>query len=97
MDAYSCADPEGWVLGVWTTLYSMEKHNAVDLLRNTGLEPLEKHKATEVGSSSDRWLKKINVKTLDLDSPEETLYFQRKFIAMIMVKECVKLVIGSSD
>ena len=41
--------------------------------------------------------KKINVKTLDLDSPEETLYFQRKFIAMIMVKECAKLVIGSSD
>ena len=32
---------------------SMEKHNAVDLLRNTGLETLEKHKATDVGSSSD--------------------------------------------
>ena len=70
----------------------MEKHNAVDLLRNTGLEPLEKHKATIRPLA-----KKMNVKTLDLDSPEETLYFQRKFIAMIMVKECVKLVIGSSD
>ena len=28
-------------------------NNSVDLLRNTGLEPLEKHKATDVGSSSD--------------------------------------------
>ena len=31
----------------------IEKHKAVDFLRNTGLEPLEKHKATDVGSSSD--------------------------------------------
>ena len=47
-------EAEEWVLGVRTTLYSMEKHKAVDLLRNTGLEPLEKHIATDVGSSSDR-------------------------------------------
>ena len=31
----------------------MEKHKAVDFLRKTGLEPLEKHKATNVRSSSD--------------------------------------------
>ena len=32
----------------------MEKHEAVNFLRNTGFEPLEKHKATDVRSSSDR-------------------------------------------
>ena len=31
----------------------MEKLKAVNFLRNTGLEPLEKHKAADVGSSSD--------------------------------------------
>ena len=31
----------------------MEKHKAVDFLRNTGLEPLKKYKATDVGSPSD--------------------------------------------
>ena len=39
--------------GVRTTPSRMEKHKAVTFLRNTGLEPLEKHKATEFGSSSD--------------------------------------------
>ena len=32
---------------------SMEKHKAVDFLRHIGLEPLEKHKATNVGSAAD--------------------------------------------
>ena len=41
-------------LGVRTTTSHMEKHKAVNFLRNSGLEPLEKHKATDVGSSSDR-------------------------------------------
>ena len=31
----------------------MEKHKAVNFLRNTGSDPLENHKATDVGSSSD--------------------------------------------
>ena len=41
-------------LGVRTTPSRKEKHKAVNFLRNTGLEPLEKHKATDVGSTSDR-------------------------------------------
>ena len=40
--------------GVRTTPSRMEKHKAVNFLRNTGLEPLEKHKASDVGLSSDR-------------------------------------------
>ena len=39
--------------GVGTWGFRMEKHKVVTFLRNTGLEPLEKHKATDVGSSSD--------------------------------------------
>ena len=31
----------------------IEKHRALHFLRNTGLEPLEKHKATDVRSSPD--------------------------------------------
>ena len=31
----------------------MKKHKAVIFLRNTGLQPLEKHKATDVRLSSD--------------------------------------------
>ena len=41
-------------LVVQTTLSRMEKHKAVNFPRKTGLEPLEEHKATDVGSSSDR-------------------------------------------
>ena len=41
-------------LGLLTTPSRMEKHKAVNFLQNTGLEHLEKHKATDVGSSSDR-------------------------------------------
>ena len=32
----------------------MEKHKAVNFPSSTGLEPLEKHKATDVRPSSDR-------------------------------------------
>ena len=32
-----------------TTTLCKEKHKAVGFLRNTGLEPMEKHKATDVG------------------------------------------------
>ena len=33
--------------------FRMEEHKAVDFLRNTGLEPLNKHKAADVEPSSD--------------------------------------------
>ena len=36
----------------------MEKHKAVDFLRNTGLEPLEKHKATDA-DGGPFWLQGI--------------------------------------
>ena len=36
--------------GVRTTPSRTEKHKAVNFLQNTGLEPLEKHKATDVRS-----------------------------------------------
>ena len=45
------------VLGVRTTPplpARMEKLKTINFPRNTGLEPLEKHKATDVGSSTDR-------------------------------------------
>ena len=36
-----------------TPTFRMEEHKAVDFLRNNGFEPLDKHRATNVGSSSD--------------------------------------------
>ena len=40
-------------MGTWGPDYPshMEKHRAVDFLRNTFLDILENHKATDVGSS----------------------------------------------
>ena len=35
------------------TTFRMEENKAVYFLRNNGFESLEKHKATDVGSSSD--------------------------------------------
>ena len=40
--------------GVKTTPSSMGKYKAAHFLRNSSLEPMEKHKATDVVSSSDR-------------------------------------------
>ena len=43
--------------GVRTNPSRMKKHKAVDFLSNTGLEklgPISEHKATDVGSSSER-------------------------------------------
>ena len=37
--------------GLDTPTFRMEEHKAVDFLRNTGLEPMGKLKATIVGSS----------------------------------------------
>ena len=39
--------------GVRTTPSRLEMCKAVNFLRNTGLEPFEKHKATDVGLSSE--------------------------------------------
>ena len=40
--------------GVPDTPSCLRKLKSVDYLKNTGVDPLEKYKATDVGSSSDR-------------------------------------------